>query len=181
MDKSYIVSQLELHPSAEPADIVKMCYQSCFGPFHLMSAGEKMKAYFVDEFNSIEPSDGPLYEEISEKYVRVNMAVWKYMNYPAESLFEIFMKTCEESSEIYGKMQEEEKTEYFTVTAYKYIDELCLSGHKNKADEFKKILPLYLENGVRPVSHSEKYRLAENPHYRVISSGLLKIRKEFFT
>ncbi len=66
----YLLSQLSLHPSMQPDDIIKLCYQSCYGAEHLLKDVEAAKRYFFLEWESIVAEDKPLYEEISPNYVR---------------------------------------------------------------------------------------------------------------
>ena len=42
----YLKKQIELHPSMQMQDLVKMCYQAVFGMEHMLSDIEKAREYF---------------------------------------------------------------------------------------------------------------------------------------
>ena len=69
----YLSNQFSLHPSMQPDDIIKLCYQVSYGAEHLLQDVESAKRYFFLEWESIAAEDKPLYEEISPSYVRLNL------------------------------------------------------------------------------------------------------------
>ena len=87
--------QLRLHPSMQPRDVIKLCYQAARGAEHLLSDTTRARAYFDQEY-AVTPADDalPLFESISEKVARVNIAAWKTANLPAEWLFRMFVHTA---------------------------------------------------------------------------------------
>ena len=44
--RDYLTMQMNMHPSIQPQDIVKMCYQATFGAEHLLSDEDNAKRYF---------------------------------------------------------------------------------------------------------------------------------------
>ena len=92
--ENYLIQEIHNHPSVRPRDIVKMCYQAAFGAEHLLADEEKARRYFEQEFDMIEPGNGTLYEEISDRVCRVNFAVWKEMKLPKEYLYRIFVESA---------------------------------------------------------------------------------------
>ena len=100
----YIKSQLELHSSMQPQDIIKLCYQAAFGAEHLLSDKKRALTYFNEEFANTEPSDGDLYDQISDNIYRINLGAWKSTNMPSEWLFEMFvnsMKPVENGKDLF--------------------------------------------------------------------------------
>ena len=63
--EKYLTEQLHNHPSAEPQDILKLCYQAAFGAEHLLKDAEKAKAYLQAEHDAVTAADIPLYEAVS--------------------------------------------------------------------------------------------------------------------
>lgn len=162
----YLKQQMELHPSMQPQDVVKLCYQSAFGAEHLLPDPAKAKAYFETEFQKVSAADIPLYEEISPDICRVNLSAWKKAGLPADWLFQMFLETATVS-------QNGEKT----FLQYLEIVEQMLS--KNSAsfsiEEWIAYRSAYLKDGIHAVHHSESYRAAEQPAYRIIHKKFLRL------
>jgi hypothetical protein len=159
----YFVEQLKIHPSMQPQDVVKLCYQAAFGAEHLLADLDNARQYLFEEYASTEPVDLPVYEHISEHYCRVNLAGWKYHGLPIELLWEIFA----ESAARCGERQD------FRKLMNEYLDTAEAVLGSEKTAELTDYLEDYFNQGIRPVHHSEQYRKAENPHYRVVLRELL--------
>lgn len=164
--QDYLHVQLKNHPSMQPQDIVKLCYQAAFGAEHLLLDISKAKAYFLSEYASISASDCELYEEISPSVCRVNLAAWKSTAMPEEWLFNMFVASTNiqhGGQELFGDYLElAEKTlqnETITFTL----------------DEWETYLKQYREAEIHAVHHSEAYRKQEHPAYRIIDKRFLRL------
>lgn len=146
-------------------DLLKFCYQGCYGPNHLLTERESAHKYFMEEYQSVVPAEGDMIERISENYVRINLTAYKYQDLPAEWLFAMF---CESMAE---KESQEEIVAYFEVVQMVLTE----SGKEDLAKEWEVCTHRYLENGQETVHHSEEYRHTEKPHYRIILSKYEKI------
>jgi hypothetical protein len=61
----YLKKQLELHPSMQMQDLVKMCYKAVFGAEHMLADVERARTYFMQEYDATPASSCiPLYEPI---------------------------------------------------------------------------------------------------------------------
>ena len=162
----YLKNQIELHPSMQMQDVVKMCYQAVFGVEHMLTDIEKAREYFTREYEAT-PSNFsiPLYEPISEDFCRINLAAWKARELEPEELFELFITSVHFN--VPG-------TETDLNTCARSVEKLIA----------KKLLPFSLEewqvyyreyknSGMPPVHHSQSYRLAEQPAYRLVRKNLL--------
>lgn len=152
------IRQLELHPSMQPQDIIKLCFQAAFGAEHMLSDRESARAYLEKELSEVPESDGALYEQISDEVCRINLSVWKAKNLPAEWLFRIFAASCEvhrNASELFCE---------YLQTAGKIIDCADVSF---TMQEWKNYLNEYKKSGMPAVHHSEQYRTGEHPAYRI--------------
>lgn len=153
----FLKEQLTLHRSMTAQDIVKMCYQGCFGIEHLISDVEKAKAYFYSEYADTAEEDIQLYEEISDDFVRVNMGAWKYQRKSADDLFRRFI-----SSAGY-----EGNTDFLTM-----LDECRETLEELEETELLKelnaFLDVYLKTELKAVHHSKTFEKKENPHYRIV-------------
>lgn len=159
-----LLEQLKSHPSIQPQDIVKLCYQAARGGEHLLQDPEKAWAYFRREFDEAAPVEGPLYETISPDICRINLRTWKKYALPPEWLFRMFLLTAGECSN--GEAR--------------FLDYI------RQAQELSAQLPfsrqdwdIYWENyqqaGMPAVHHSEAYRQTEHPSYRIVSTQLLRL------
>ena len=165
MDKyryRYIIEDyMNDHEIMKATDLLKLCYQGCYGPQHLMKDLESAKRYFCEEYRAVVPCEGKLFEKISPSYIRVHMGSYKMANLSPEWLFEMFVCTMEDMEE-----QKESLEEVFLL-----IEEVLGQGeYPVSVEEWKKCSEDYLKGESAPVHHSEEYREAENPHYRVVSA-----------
>lgn len=164
--QDYLHAQLERHPSMQPQDIVKLCYQAAFGAEHLLLDIDKAKTYFFAEYASISASDNELYEEISPSVCRVNLAAWKLTGMPEKWLFNMFVASTDiqqggqELFLKYLKLAEETLTN--NVVAF-------------TSDEWQTYLKQYKEAGIHAVHHSQIYRENEHPAYRIIDKRFLRL------
>ena len=156
----YLLEQMKKHPSLQPRDVVKLCYQAAFGAEHLLQDLAGAKAYLEKEFAEVTAAEGALYEPISDDICRVNLAVWKYCGLPVEWLFRMFA-----ASPVLEGNGEEQFLHYLKQA--ETVLESTTVGIS--AGEFQGFLQEYLKEGIRPVHHSEIYRQQEQPAYRIIN------------
>ncbi len=163
--KTHFALQLKMHPSMKFQDVIKLCYQASFGAEHLLLDKERAKAYLISEFSSVEPTDEPLFERVSDDVCRANLGAWKKKNLPIEELFEAFVSSV--------SVKDEPKRAFFK---YLSIAEGVMKEnmHDFSVEEWHNFLDLYLENGVCAVHHSAEYREAEKPSYRIIKVENIK-------
>jgi len=93
-NETYLREQIKKHPSARPADLVKLLYQARYGAEHLLTDIPAAREYFMREFSSVPADDADLFEEISPDYARVNFSAWKKKDLPPEWLFRMFALTA---------------------------------------------------------------------------------------
>ena len=77
-----ILEHQNKYPKMEVQDVYKLLYQSVFGVKHLLKDTAMSHLYLIEEFNSVESKNEPLFENISLKndVVRVNLKSFKYKN-----------------------------------------------------------------------------------------------------
>ena len=160
----YLREQLRLHVSVTPTDIVKLCYQAAYGPEHLLEDTQSAKAMLEKELGETSASDVPLYETISDDYVRINLAAWKKRELPSAWLLEMFKASAVKSPTA------AEKFEAYLTKAGTSLKRAGFS-----AQEWISFLENYREEGIKPVHHSEVYREKEQPAYRVVSSHFVRL------
>ena len=162
----YIKSQLKLHPSMHPQDIIKLCYQAAFGAEHLLLDKERALKYFNDEYSSIPKKSELLYEQISPEIYRINLSAWKDSGMPSEWLFEMFvnsMKPVDNGQDTFFK---------YLNTFEENCDSLQLAFSFDEWLDFK---TNYLKDGIRAIHHSQTYRDAEKPAYRIVNARFIRL------
>ena len=153
--------QLCQHPSMQPRDVIKLCYQAARGAEHLLADTTRARAYFDQEYTAT-PADAtlPLFERTSEHVARVNIAAWKAAHLPAEWLFRMFVHTA--SVPMGGADLLEQ-----------YIAEAAdIAGNLPGWAEF---LSAWRGAGMPAVHHSEAYRAGEHPAYRIVNARFMCI------
>ena len=157
----YLKKQFQAHPSMQPQDVVKMCYQAAHGAEHLLSDTERARSYLKGEYDEVSATDGILYEQISDRVCRVNLPVWKSRGLPIEWLFRMFVSSC--------KTEENAKDKF--AIYLKDAEQIVNSVNAGfEISEWDKYLYEYKKNGMGAVHHSKKYREQEHPAYRIVNS-----------
>ncbi len=144
--------QARIHPAMEARDALKICYQAAFGAEHGISDPAAAKKYLREELKTL-PRYSPsrLFEQISPELCRVNLQAWKNRKLKWQWLFNMFA-AAEGTGDIAPYLAE--------------VRQLALEG----------VLPFTVEDwdaelegwDGKPVSHSEGYREAEKPAYRIV-------------
>ena len=157
--KAILLAHAKRYPLAQPQDFVKLVYQNEFGPGHLVTDGEKAIAYLLAEMEKLTPDPAvPLFEDIGNGLVRVYLAALPE-DYPLHSLCTDFIMTA---SLHRGNMESfQEKINLLHIFVAEH--ELAFS-HVDFGDF---AIP-YVNAGCPMVSHSETYRKAYSPAYRVV-------------
>lgn len=168
--QQYLRQQVLAHPSMQPRDVYKMLFQAVFGAEHLLQDKEAAKIYFQKEFDRVESADEPLYEQIGQETFRVNLAAWKKQELPQDWLFNLFVcsvdwvrKDRHKSQQNFWQLAEEAKA---------LVNE---GGFAFSGEEFERYTQEYKEGGVRAVHHSEAYRMAEQPAYRLVIEEYVRL------
>ncbi len=162
-----IIIQVRLHPSMTAQDIVKMCYQAAFGADHMISDIEAVSNYFYKEYESVlADANESLVEKISENVCRVNMRAWKATKMNPQWLLNMFILTASVTND--GKHLFEE----YLSAAEMLVRRSEISVSREDWDTFMKE---YRQNGMPAVHHSEAYRKAEKPAYRIVKSDFVKL------
>lgn len=150
----YLRQQYRLHPSMQAQDAVKMCYQAAYGADHLLSDTAAAERYLADEFARTEAGETPLYEEISAEICRVNLAAWKAAGLPCKWLFNMF------AASVRVKRGSNEQFFDYVDTAKCVLPGLDWSTYEITGE---------------PVHHSDTYRAAEKPAYRIIDKRFVRL------
>ena len=148
----FIMEQAKMHPAMAPRDALKMCYQAAHGAEHGISDRNAARKYLREELKRVKADSGEaLFEQISPVLCRVNLRAWKAKGLPWQWLYSMFEK-CRGGGE--------------TEPLFACVKHLAAEGAMPfTAEEWETELSRWDGNAV---SHSEGYRTAEAPAYRIV-------------
>ena len=163
--EAHFLNQLNMHTSMQYQDVIKLCYQASFGAEHILSNIEIARAYLKSEFDSVNPTDEPLFEEISDDVCRINLGAWKERGLPLDVLFKAFCNSAhvrENSEEVF--------LNYLDIA-----EQVMKKSMKNyNSEQWHEFLNSYLQTGIQAIHHSLVYRENEKPSYRIVRMDSLK-------
>ena len=163
--RSILLAHAEKYPLMEPTDAVKLLYQSEFGGGHLIRDEQACLNFLHQEYHAtMQDRSIPLAEEIGNGFVRINLAALNHSGLSIEELGDAFFRSA---AQHHGNMESfREKLSLLTG--------LTQNGRMPfSAEALQNYLTGYEAAGFPPVSHSEAYRRAYHPAYRVISRPFL--------
>ena len=143
-------AHLARYPLMTPQDLGKLAYQSEFGPEHLVSVTPDIVAYLKAEWGSAEDAV-PSIEPIGNGLCRFYLTPGRDVDQAAPLLAELFAKAAKEHK---GTLEGLKRR-------LSLISQLNLPG-------WEEWLAEYAAQGYPPQRHSQTYRDAYHPHYRVI-------------
>ena len=157
--KAILITHAKRYPLMQPRDAVKLIYQNEFGGGHLIRDEEACLNYLRREYADLEKDPTvALYEDIGNGIVRVNLAAIK-----PEDLEQLGRDFIRSAFEHIGSMD-------------RFLKKLDLLRHLTTAGyfsfgmiELEYYLSEYTKSGCPMVSHSEQYRQAYQPAYRIVS------------
>lgn len=146
------------YPLMEPTDAVKLVYQNEFGGGHLIKDTAACLAYLRCEFDATEKVHGlPLSEDIGNGIVRVNLAALSEEQ--LQPLGEAFIRSAASHKGTLSRFREK-------------LDVLCQLAKAGifafDIEALEAYLAGYKAAGYPPVSHSDAYRKAYRPAYRIV-------------
>ena len=147
------------YPLMQPTDTVKLIYQNEFGGGHLIRDEQAVLNYLRREYESVEKDSAmPLYEDIGNGIVRVNLAAIKPEE--LERLGKDFIRSAAEHT----------GTKERFLQKLDVLRQLAAAGYFSFGMiEMESYLSEYIKSGCPMVSHSEQYRQNYAPAYRIIN------------
>lgn len=160
--RKFLLDCAEHFPQAQVRDYVKHLYQSEFGGEHLISDEEASLRYLKEELANLteKQKKKPYFFSLCGHFCRMNLSAGKVIS--PEMMNRLFVVSSRHVPKA-AWFSLEEKLKLF----------LELSREDPKLfpftpEEIEDYLKEYKEQGYRPVHHSEEYRKAYEPAYRVI-------------
>ena len=161
--RAILIAHAKRYPLMQPTDAVKLIYQNEFGGGHLIREVEACLNYLRREYADLEKDPTvPLYEDIGNGIIRVNLAAVKHED--LEQLGQDFITSAaKHKGTLDSFLHKLEVLRMLTEEGVFTFDTNALSAYLSE----------YKAAGYPAVSHSPKYREVYNPAYRII-------RKSYF-
>ena len=155
-----LLSHAGRYPLMEPTDAVKLIYQNEFGGGHLIRDVDSCMNYLRREYESvIQSSDAPLSEDIGNGMFRIYLNALDRSGYTVDQLGADFIRSANSRS---GSLD----------SFIAKLEVLCQLTREGRMPFSAEVLDAYLETyrqaGYPMVSHSNTYRNAYAPAYRII-------------
>ncbi len=164
-----LLLEKNLHPKAKLRDYYKLFYQAIYGPGHLLNNLSEAKRYLKHELSNLKENDDPDFQDLSLSkdldFVRVNLNFVKRNDVAFDSLFEVLIESASAAIEFDKLSFKKYLNVFWKVTSLIFPD---LNEFNEQAFELKRIL----NQGDYVLHHSETYREAYKPHYRVVSKQI---------
>lgn len=168
--KSTLLDHAARYPKMEPTDAVKLAYQSVFGGGHLVMDEASSLARLSEERASALRSPEPFtaaepFEPIGFGHARMMLSSRALTTLPDELLNHAFVLSSREPAGDAALFSE----------ALAVLEEVVQSGAFSFSQEaLSEYLVRYRASGCPMVSHSETYRLAYRPAYRVVGEPFMQ-------
>ena len=148
------------YPKMQPQDAVKLIYQNEFGGGHLIADEGRCIAYLLAEYRATpQRADIPLREALGNGICRVMLGALDAHGYAPEQLGADFIRGAQaHRGNMDAFLTKLDALRRVTGRGVLSFDEAALEAY----------LEAYIATGCPAVSHSEEYRQAYAPAYRVI-------------
>ena len=153
------------YPLMEPADAVKLIYQNVFGGGHLIKDPAACRCALLHEYEALQQDPcAPLLETIGNGMVRVMLNALDASGYSIRQLGYDFVRSSQEhQGSLQGFLLKLDILRKVTATGvFAFTPE-----------ELEAYLEAYKQAGYPMVSHSQQYRDAYKPAYRILQQKIL--------
>ncbi len=159
--KSILLTHAARYPKMQPTDAVKLLFQSEFGGGHLVADEERFRAYLRAEYERT-PKDeiSTLCEEIGDGMLRVYLAPLDASD--LDLLAAAFLKGAKETKGSVVRFEEK------LAVLRELTEKGTFAFSPRELDDY---LTAYRDAGYPAVSHSDAYRQAYRPAYRIVRKG----------
>ena len=155
------------YSAMQPQDAVKLAYQSEFGGGHMIGDVEACKAYLAEEYAAtVQDADTPLIEDIGGGMIRLQLAALDAEGITPAQAARLFIASANQPR----------GTKEGLLAKLECIREQAEAGVFGfDAAELAAYLQEYAAAGYPAVRHSEQYRAAYQPAYRVIDRRWMRM------
>ncbi len=159
--KETLIDHLNMYPLMQAEDIYKLAYQFSFGPGHFFIDTDEARERIFIEAKGLKDDNG----NINIVFVGNGYSRYPLVDNPIylEIVLEDFIKTVKA-----GKPNNINFEELLNNISG-YLKDLKINF---KEEDYLNLIKEMKDKGYPAISHSQKYRDAYNPHYRLLRSGL---------
>jgi len=172
MFKKLLLNYYNKKPKSEIQDYIKFIYQATFGGAHIAKNKELVKNYLYTECSQMPKEVNfyePLYEMISDDYVRVNLRPYIKANFSLDNLIEVFS-----SSEYLKGTDELEKNINI------FIEEVRNNNINLDINNVLEFIEKYRQEYYPVLHHTETYRNTYIPNYRVLPISFITDEMKYY-
>lgn len=169
--ESFVAKQLAEYPKSRLLDLYKSCFQDYMGAEHLISDSASVRKYLDYELATTKTEElQPWYYEpcgINGNYVRVSIRTIKEGIISEDQLLDALVRSANTSER---PSVDTWKGNWHEITSV--IDTMNI--HLPHYAEDKQYIDSILTAGKYAISHSQEYREAYHPHYRIVSREIFE-------
>lgn len=159
--KDILLLHFLMYPNMQIQDMVKLIYQNEFAGGHLITNENDSLEYLKEELDSSLSSDIHIFDDIGNGLLRLNLAPLKGTSAEPSTINRMFVNTANSVKGSIGSF--EKKLEI--------LKECCRNKElPYSVNDLEEYLEAYKNRGYPPVSHSDAYRKAYKPAYRIVKS-----------
>lgn len=160
MTRQRLLEHYKRYPKLQAQDVLKFLHQSAFGCEHLATSLEDATNYIVKEYKEVSPKGKALIEPLDGQYSRAHLTCLNE-GLCAQTLSRLFFLSAKEETE--GKAHLEQKLSVTKTLAGEGLLPFSL-------EELETAIKEWQAKGCPPVRHSETFRQAYKPAYRLITN-----------
>lgn len=164
--ENILTQHAKRYPLMQPQDAVKLIYQSEFGGGHLIDDITSCKNRLKQEYESAPSKELPLYENISENIVRINLQAAKKISITPDAIFKLFLASTKNISGSISSFKDK----------LPCLKKLTMQGiFSFSSDELNEYIADYIAKCCPILSHSEIYRQNYSPSYRIFENKYINL------
>ncbi|MDA3814520.1 MAG: hypothetical protein PF570_09760 [Candidatus Cloacimonetes bacterium] len=158
------ISEFKLHPKSQLIDYYKLFFQGTFGPEHIISSKSSTREFLRNELEGSSIFEEKDYQNISyiNEFYRVNLNVINIGMISFNDFLDAFLKSVEVKNEL---SHNEWLEQWENIEKQIFMMKIPIENIEQQSIELWKII-----KSKQLVSHSNIYRTAYSPHYRLINA-----------
>ncbi len=161
-------THINRYPLMEPCDAVKLIYQATFGPGHMVPDEDTAYERILSEYDRCRHDEVHMYTESLGETTRIYLNS-EYTEAELRIISKMFFASAAYFNKSYDSADEARKTEFESRLGI--LEEMCRGGKFSfTSAALESYLKSYCAAGFPVVSHSDTYRNAYSPAYRVVDS-----------
>lgn len=169
--EGFVNRQLEIYPKSRLLDIYKSSFQDYMGAEHLISDRQRVMAYLDEELQTTSLNDlMPWYFEscgVNGQYIRVSIRAIKENLIAEDMLLDAFIRSANSDKR---PTVESWRDRWHKIIGT--IDQMNLNLPNYQQD--REFIDSVLSVGRYAISHSQEYREAYRPHYRIVEKSIFE-------